>query len=171
MAPPAEDWSKYQWHPFSNTVLPDGTPSAKLVGAYLSDQVWVSGEPTTLRLQLAFEAGLVIPVQVQQARVVVNLTDRAKGTAGVVGGILATGELVDTFKKLAGFINTQFCGESPILLGLMAQVEQASDILIDGTQDPEKECDGISIGLGFESRATRLGEKVEPKTPPDPCAP
>ena len=169
--PPADDWSKYTWHPFADTVEPDNSPVAKLQGAYLSDHVWVSGKPTTLRLQLAFEAGVLVPIQVYQARVIVNLSDRSRGTGGVVGGILATSELLDSFKKLAGFINTQFCGGSPLLDGLLLQVERASDILLEGTQDPERECDGISLGLGFESRATRLGVKVNPTPPPDPCAP
>jgi hypothetical protein len=32
----------------------------------------------------------------------------------------------------------------------LRHIQQASDILTDGTQDPTKTCDGISIGLGFE---------------------
>jgi hypothetical protein len=169
--PPAEDWSKYTWRPFTDALESDGTPVTKLKGAYLSDQVWVSGEPTTLRLQLAFEAGLIVPIQVYQARVKVDVSDRDSGKDGVVGGILATSELVENFKKLAGFIGTQFCGGSLVLDGLILEVERASDILLDGTQDPTRECDGISIGLGFQSKSTRLGEPVTPTQPPDPCAP
>ena len=42
----------------------------------------------------------------------------------------------------------------------------------DGTNgDPNKTCDGISIGLGFEASAALIGG-VAPPAPPvvDPCA-
>lgn len=171
LPPPAKDWSKYTWHPFKDGLNPDGTPVAKLQGAYMSDSVWVSGEPSTLRIQIAFEIGATVPFQVYQARVKMDLSDRSHGVAGIVGGVLATNEVKETFKKLAGFLGTQFCEGSIFLDGFLTQVDQASDILQDGTQDPTKECDGISIGLGFESRATRSGDPVSPKPMPDPCNP
>ena len=51
-----------------------------------------------------------------------------------------------------------------------AQIAQASDILTDGTQDPTKPCDGISIGLGFDGALVQLGTPVAPPPPPtNPC--
>jgi len=40
----------------------------------------------------------------------------------------------------------------------------------DGTQDPSAVCDGISVGLGFEMKAVKLG-KVLDKRPEggNPC--
>jgi hypothetical protein len=48
-------------------------------------------------------------------------------------------------------------------------IGQASDILQDGTQDPTKTCDGITIGLGFEADAVLLGPAVPPPPPPIVC--
>jgi hypothetical protein len=42
--------------------------------------------------------------------------------------------------------------------------------LKDGTQSASKECDGISIGLGFDTAAVKLGPVAkESAPPPDPC--
>ena len=43
---------------------------------------------------------------------------------------------------------------------IIEQVKRASDIMVDGTQDPTKTCDGISVGLGFEAQAGALGNPV-----------
>ncbi len=34
---------------------------------------------------------------------------------------------------------------------MIGQIEESTDILADGTQDPDKDCDGISIGLTFDA--------------------
>jgi hypothetical protein len=40
----------------------------------------------------------------------------------------------------------------------------------DGTQDPTRECDGISIGLGFEMTRVVIGAVAAPVAPPaNPC--
>ena len=52
----------------------------------------------------------------------------------------------------------------------MDSIRQASDILKDGTQDPNEECDGISVGLGFEAKAVVVGDIAPaPQPVPDPC--
>lgn len=53
---------------------------------------------------------------------------------------------------------------------IFTQIAQTSDIMQDGTQDPTKTCDGISIGLGFEASVVQLGPMVPAVTMPDPCA-
>ena len=40
----------------------------------------------------------------------------------------------------------------------------------DGTQDPTKTCDGISIGLGFDAELVQLGPIAPPAATPNPCA-
>ena len=44
--------------------------------------------------------------------------------------------------------------------------------MADGTNgDPTKTCDGISVGLGFEGLAIKLGDIAPKADPPaDPCA-
>jgi hypothetical protein len=70
-------------------------------------------------------------------------------------------------KKVGALLG--FCDNS--LLGtLLLQVRQASDIMSDGTQDPSKTCDGITMGLGFEMTEAQLGD-VGPATPPGKTCP
>lgn len=54
---------------------------------------------------------------------------------------------------------------------VLQQIRATSDIMNDGTQDPDATCDGISVGLGFEAEAVQLGPAVDRQPPPvDPCA-
>ena len=49
---------------------------------------------------------------------------------------------------------------------------QAADILLDGTQDPSRTCDGISAGFAFTMRRAQTGQKVDAEAiPPGPCPP
>jgi hypothetical protein len=48
-------------------------------------------------------------------------------------------------------------------------VRRASDILSDGTQDPTKECDGISIGVQFEMKEVQLGPVGPPADMGNAC--
>ena len=50
------------------------------------------------------------------------------------------------------------------------QIRQASDIMADGTQDPNSVCNGISVGLGFNMLFAGLGDIAPPAPdPPLPC--
>lgn len=81
---------------------------------------------------------------------------------GVISGVLDAEAMFETFKKAAGAIDPGFCG--PINL-LKKPILQSADILLDGTQDPKRECDGVSIGIGFEGLPVRLGELTDPSPP------
>ncbi len=53
---------------------------------------------------------------------------------------------------------------------LTDQMRQASDIMADGSQDPNATCNAISIGIGLDMSAAKLGSIAPPVTPPvDPC--
>ena len=60
-----------------------------------------------------------------------------------------------------------------VLLGradaILAQVDEAADILLDGSQDPGKACDGVSIGVGFEAARVLLGPVGEPVSASPSC--
>ncbi|MFO0755567.1 MAG: hypothetical protein U0359_03700 [Byssovorax sp.] len=81
--------------------------------------------------------------------------DRKTATGGMIGGVLNTEEFVAEMKKVGYLL--QLC-DSPIFDGLITQIRQSSDIMSDGTQDPSKICDGISMGLGFEMAAIQIGD-------------
>jgi hypothetical protein len=168
--PPASgDWSTYKWRPFPEIVEADGSSKVKFATSYVNNNIWVSGGQGTVKLQLAIQ-GFNLALDINKAQIAVDLTDRVNGKNGTIGGVLATEQLVDALKKVAGNFGSNFCGESSALEGILESVRQASDILQDGTQDPAKECNGISIGLGFDSKKSDLGDKAPPSESKDPCA-
>ncbi len=76
-----------------------------------------------------------------------------------------------SIKRIAGSFEPTLCSGATID-SLLTQVSQASDILNDGTQDPSKACDGVSIGLGFQTQAASFRGTAPPSpTDPNPCPP
>jgi hypothetical protein len=153
----------------NNTMDPT---SSKIVfpEAYIAGKTWVSGTKGTVSLQLSI-SGFTVSLDIKNAFVTVDL-EGGKGTNGTIAGVLDTEQLVSQIGKVAAAFDTSFCDpESPTLVSILNQLRQASDILKDGSQDPSKECDGISIGLGFDTAAVKLGPVAKPgDPPPDPCA-
>ncbi len=126
-----------------------------------------------------FDAGkdetfiLAVPIKTDTMSTSVKLTlyaarttmtlgaDRKSSTNGKLGGVLNTEEFVAEMKKVGALLG--LC-DSPLFDGLIMQVRQASDIMADGSQDPTKTCDGISMGLGFEMKEVQVGP-VGPAAP------
>jgi len=86
---------------------------------------------------------------------------RKSATKGMIGGVLNTEEFVAELSKVGYLMG--LCG-TPLFDNLMLQVRQSSDIMADGTQDPSKPCNGISMGLGFDTREAIIGD-VGPANP------
>jgi hypothetical protein len=116
---------------------------------------------------------LTVPITTQTASTSIKLTlyaarttmtfaaDRKSATGGRIGGVLNTEEFVSEMKKVGHLL--ALC-DSPVYTNLLTQIRQASDIMADGSQDPNKTCDGISMGLGFEMKEVQLGA-VGPANP------
>lgn len=116
---------------------------------------------------------LTVPLKTATASTSIKLTlyaaqlkmtlsdDRKSATSGMIGGVLNTEEFVAEVKKVGALL--ELCDQM-LFANLITQVRQASDILTDGTQDPTKTCDGITMGLGFEMKEIKLGD-VGPVTP------
>lgn len=103
-----------------------------------------------------------IKLTLYAARTTMTLSaDRKSALAGTIGGVLNTEEFVTEIKKVGALL--QLC-DSPLFATLVEQVRQASDIMADGTQDPTKTCDGISMGLGFDMIQALIGA-VGPASP------
>jgi len=135
--------------------------------------------PNSSVMGATFDAGkngtfiLSVPVKTQSKSTSIKLTlysaqmkmtladDRKSATAGMIGGVLNTEEFVAEIKKVGDLLN--LCG-NPLFDNLVTQVRQASDIMSDGTQDPSKTCDGITMGLGFEMVGAQIGD-VGPANP------
>jgi hypothetical protein len=135
--------------------------------------------PKSSVIGTTFDAGpnetfiLTVPINTMTASTSIKLTlysahtkmelaaDRKSATKGMIGGVLNTEEFVAELKKVGTLL--ELC-DSPIFAGLITQVRQSSDIMADGTQDPSKTCDGITMGLAFEMKEVQLGV-VGPPTP------
>ncbi|MDI1444851.1 hypothetical protein [Polyangium sp. 6x1] len=149
--------------------------SAKIVfpKSYVVKNTWVSGTKGTVKLSLSI-SGFTIALDINSAVITVDLdADRNGGTNGTIAGVIETEALISEISKVAAAFDESFCDPmSPTLQSILNQIRQASDIMKDGTQDPAVECDGISIGLGFNAKTVQLGPVAMPgEPPPDPCAP
>src|SRR4051794_8165299 len=90
-------------------------------------------------------------------------------TNGTIAGVIPLEAFIAEIKKMAGEFDPSLCA-SPTIDSIDAQISQAADIMQDGTQDPTKECDAISIGIGFDARRVSLGPIAPPvPPPPNPC--
>ncbi|HVK63288.1 MAG TPA: hypothetical protein VM694_02370 [Polyangium sp.] len=174
-APPKWDGTD-QWPLLPELLNNDMDPtSAKIVfpKSYVVKDTWVSGTKGTVKLSLSI-SGFSITLDINSAVITVDLdADRNGGTNGTIAGVIETEALISEITKVAAAFDESFCDPtSPTLQSILNQIRQASDIMKDGTQDPAVECNGISIGLGFNAKAVQLGP-VAPKgePPPDPCAP
>jgi hypothetical protein len=152
--------------------MPSDITTSKVTfeNAYVNNNTWVSGTPGNLDLSIAV-AGYSLTLTITKAVITMDLDGQRTGaTNGVIAGILETEALIDEIRKVAGSFSPEFCSGSTIE-SLLDNLRRASDIPIDGVQAPDKTCDGISIGLGFNSTKVVLAGVDEPAMggPGDPC--
>jgi hypothetical protein len=155
----------------------DGTDTWPVEPGLLSDPMNPESStivfPASSVLGATFDAGkngtviLSVPVRTTTKSTSIKLTlyaarltmtlaaDRKSATAGMIGGVLDTEEFVAEIQKLGYLLG--LCGNA-LFNNLVTQVRQASDIMTDGSQDPSKTCNGISMGLGFEMQQAQLGK-------------
>jgi hypothetical protein len=154
---------------------PNDIKSAKIQfpNSYVVNNTWVSGTKGTVNLGLSI-SGFTLNLTIASAYITMEMDASHKhGTKGVIAGVLNADTLVGELQKVAGSFDPTFCDPTNATFQSIAtQILQASDILSDGTQDPTKQCDGISIGLGFDAELVTLGAVLPVgNPPPDPCAP
>ncbi len=159
---------------FFSPPLPTGpVPSplnspVRFANSYVTENVWVSGDKGTVNLSLNI-AGQSFNLAIGSAIISMQL-DPSRGTAtnGVIAGVLDTEALVQQVKDIAGPLIS--C-EGTAVDSVLNQLRQGSDIMKDGSQNPNATCDGISIGLGFDAAAVTLSRVGDPADPPeDNCA-
>jgi hypothetical protein len=152
---------------------PADPASAKIVfpQSYVVNNTWVSGTKGTVALALSIQ-GFSITLNINSAVITVDLDgERKAGTNGTIAGVIETEALISEISKVAAAFDESFCDpNSPTLQSILNQLRQASDIMKDGTQDAAAECNGISIGLGFNAKAVQLGPVAAPSMGgADPC--
>jgi len=138
--------------------------------AYMTDGTFVSGSPGNLDLNLSV-AGFSLNLTIAQAVIAMDVAeDRSGADNGVIAGVIPVEQLIAELKKIAGSFDEGLCSGTTFD-SLADQIRQASDIMSDGTQDPNATCDAISIGLGFNAKPVLVGVVDTPADPqPDPCA-
>jgi len=139
--------------------------------SYLTANTWVGIAQGDLDFSLAvLGASAVLPIK--HAIVTMDLSlDHKAAQNGTIAGVITVNDFVAYLKKAAGTFDPSLCS-GPTIDSILAQLEQAADILADTSQDPTKLCDAISIGLGFDAKVVKLGAIAPPVMPsPDPCAP
>ncbi len=168
------------------TCLPTGTPDLStntskhyLTESYVNDGTYVSGKPGDIDLLTMLhshgqELLLFLPSKIHRTVITAELAPGSPTPAGaahgILSGVLDTEEYIDDLRSTAGLISTSLCS-GPTWDSVAAQLRAASDIMNDGTQDPNQVCNGISIGLGFDAKPVQIGPvQDEQPVPPDPCA-
>jgi hypothetical protein len=70
----------------------------------------------------------------------------------------------------AGALDPSYCSPGTKDF-LITAIRQASDMLSNGTQDPNATCDAISVGLGFTAKRVAVPDKQAqpPVDAGDPC--
>jgi hypothetical protein len=151
--------------------LVNGATPITLTDAYMTGGTWVSGQPFDSLTLNMLVSGFTLPLVIHHAVVSMVLDPTHQHAAhGVISGVLVTTEAADAIKQVAGSFDPSLCSGATID-SIVSQITQASDIMQDGTQDPTKTCDGISIGLGFDAEVVKLGPTAPPVMPPPPPCP
>ncbi len=147
----------------------------KFGSAFQTKGTFVNGTPSLLSLSLTF-SGNTITLNVHSAIVSFDPSSPGSVTNGTIAGVINTEELIAGLKQIAGHISTLLCSGSAFQ-SIASQIEQTSDIVVSGdsvSNAAGTTCNGISVGLGFESTeiAAPTGADIAPMTPPgpDPCA-
>jgi hypothetical protein len=180
-------WSTADNWPVRPELLNDPTNVTKgskvaFSSAYVVNGTFVNGQNVDLTLSLAVQ-GVSLDITVHHAVITFNhATSGCLSTAtdacaqnGTIAGIINSMELVNALGLVIGRVtNGSICPGSGTFNSIAGQITQASDIMVDGTNNAGMACDGISIGLGFE--ADHIGEPMNPPAvagcvAADPCNP
>lgn len=89
---------------------------------------------------------------------------------GTLAGVLDVEKLVSEGRIFAALASKSLCGAA--FDGIAQQLRQCSDILADGTSVTGKECNAISIGIGFSAKRIATPTRtLPPPTRLHPCMP
>ena len=165
-------WSTYPWRPLSTEISSAGMATASFPAGYLSDQRWTSsahGLADDVVLPVIIYYGSY-PLELRIRHAVVTARVSADGlslTDGNIGGVLEPNALKTDLYRALGGLSGDPCYHWLDLNGPFDAL-LSNDILLDGTQDPNRTCDGISIGLGFEATRSARGTPVDPPVVSEP---
>jgi hypothetical protein len=139
---------------------------------YLANNTWVSGEPELKTIVLPASASLFVPLTLDSTQVGVTLdAAHTTGKNGVIAGALpikTIASLLDPIAKQSGF-----CPGTTLYNSLLKSVQRFPDVVIGAPnlQNTAVECDGISLGFGFDPAPVKPATEIVDPPPPekDPC--
>ena len=133
-----------------------GSPSSTFAfpKAYVVQGELVSGYPSSVELFIGI-SGQLLKLNVQHAVITFEHTSATTASRGIISGVIPTQDLVNAMQLIAGGISTSFCSGSTFAQ-VATSIEQAADIMVDGTNKAGAPCNGISIGVGFDANEIGL---------------
>ncbi len=160
--------------PVLSTSVKDGTTIAsgatvQFGSSYVNGGIFVTGAGSTpITLQLSF-GGVALPITIHDPVLTFDHVSHASAAFGVISGVIDTAEFITTLQAVAGQISTSLCGSA--FDGIAEQIDQAQEIMQDGTNGPGPSCNAISIGIGFDAALVANPTTVQtaPPPPPNPC--
>jgi len=143
-------------------------PKVQLTGAAQAGAWQTQRASAVAQLYMKYDNGtLVLPIR-KLALAASPSLDGKTLDQGQLSGVMKTTELVEAVRQAIGVANPSLCmGAS--WDSIAAQLAQAADILVDGTQNANAPCDAISIGLGFEGAVMGVGAVTNDPGPAKPC--
>jgi hypothetical protein len=165
--PSAPAWDGSDRWPLDRSTLDGADPStAKLAfgASYVSGGVFVAAPPSSLG---GFVVGpitgakpFLLSFPLTHVTVSMQMSpDGASATQGILSAIIPAEDYVAYVHAILGCVLPDL-RDPETLSAIDAEIRATADILIDGSQDPTRPCDGISVGLGFEAQAVELGPVV-----------
>jgi hypothetical protein len=154
--------------------LSDGA-KATFSAAYVRDGTWVGVPGTDVPLHLEFGSDLrggalpKLDFVIHHATVTFEHSSPQKTSQGTIAGVMNTGEVLAAVKSA---LRTYSATCDPWVWDLAESgLQEASDILSDGTNRAGVPCDAISVGVGFEADEVADVSRIaaDPPAAPDVC--
>jgi hypothetical protein len=153
----------YAWAPITKDWLTTFPTDAWTKG-WMTARTWAGGARVDVPLRLVFD-GYEVPLVIHRAVVTATIAPDGASATGRIGGVVSADELATNLSHVGGKLPC----ECPGLDGVLTQFRGAADMLVDGSQDPTKTCDGISIALEFEAVRAALAPPTVIPVPAGAC--
>ena len=141
----------------------------KFSDAYINNGLWVNGSKSDVTVAISV-SGVSLNLKIRNAVVSAKHSSANKLTEGTVAGYISVSEIVETIGKVAGRLSPEACPGKSLFNQVKSIIESNADIRLAGA-DATKDCDAISIGLGFDATLIAAPSTVAPEGEPtaDPC--
>jgi hypothetical protein len=146
-------------------------PLAVVSGGYMTQRTWV-GAPSTgtayLDMHFTVNGYPMPPLPIEHLQIVTQVAADGGTATGTLAGVVRTSDFVAWAHRWAYVAGWSSLCTASALDSVTTQIEQMSDIMADGSNGPGQQCDGISVGLGFQAVAVKLGQARTLPPPPLP---